>query len=96
MALLRLVGSGVSDWVLALAVYNNDLYAGGHFASPGDYIVRWNGSQWFPLESSVDGTVRALAVFDDNLYAGGHFASPGDHIARWDGSQWSPLASGAN
>lgn len=83
---------------------NNHLYAGGLFIkageSPANNIARWDGANWFPLGSGVNGEVLALAWDSDtnNLYVGGSFAMAGgnqaNHIARWDGADWFPLGAG--
>src|SRR4030095_10465836 len=61
---------GGSDWVVALAIYNDELIAGGRFTSagsgPASRIARWDGTTWAPLGSgvNVDG-VFALTIFED-------------------------------
>lgn len=86
-------GTGTSDPVSALAVYNDGtgaaLYAGGIFLSAGGLVVeniaRWDGSGWSELAGSLgfgtDNWVEALAVFDDGngeaLYVGGAFTTAG-------------------
>jgi hypothetical protein len=86
-------GTGVDDWVYALAVFDDGagpaLYAGGRFTTAGgvtaNQIAKWNGGVWSPLigpsGTGSDDWVRALAVFDDGsgpaLYAGGDFALAG-------------------
>ena len=86
-------GTGVSDSVYALAVFDDGtgpaLYAGGWFITAGgvtvNYIARWDGSTWSALSgpsgTGVDYHVYALAVFDDGsgpaLYAGGWFSTAG-------------------
>jgi hypothetical protein len=108
--------AGVSDaslltGVFALAVSGSDLYAGGNFTTaggnPANYIAKWDGSSWSPLDSGTAGTtpgtygyVHARAVSGSDLYAGGSFSTAGDiaanRIAKWDGSSWTPLGSGVN
>jgi hypothetical protein len=88
--------------VHALAVSGSTLYAGGWFMTAGDananYIAQWDGTNWSPLGSGMDGTVHALAVSHGTLYAGGEFTTAGEttanYIAQWDGTNWSPLGSG--
>ena len=86
-------GSGVSDTVLALAVFDDGsgpaLYAGGEFTRAGGsvarHVAKWDGASWSPLGTGVSGTsddgVSALSVFDDGnglaLYAGGRFTLAG-------------------
>ena len=91
------LGSGVSGPVIALAVFNGELIAGGFFNSAGGTMVsniaRWNGAVWQPLAAGTAGsagTVGALTIHGGNLIAGGFFASAGGiavtNVARWDGS----------
>lgn len=103
------LGSGLSGsgqpMVNALAFgRDGSLYVGGQFTSAGGVaatnIARWDGSQWYPLGSQMNGTVEVLAVgADGSLYAGGNFTSVGGvaalYLARWDGVAWHPLGSGA-
>jgi N-acetylneuraminic acid mutarotase len=79
---------GLNDFVGALAVVGDDLYAGGGFAATGDgtvtnlgYIARYNttGGTWHALPNQgLDYIVWALAVVDDDLYVGGRFMATGD------------------
>lgn len=104
-------GSGVSvngSWsssiaVLALASYQDKLYAtiqtSGHAAS----IWEWNGSSWTQVAGAdlngswSDSTytwVRTLAVYNGYLYAGTGFSgssNPTGDIWRWNGSSWSQV-----
>lgn len=80
--------------VRALAIANNNIYAGGYFASAGgvitNSIAKWDGSEWTALGSGLDlySTVYALA-FDKggNLYTSGWFTIAGDKasgfLAKW-------------
>ncbi len=99
--------SGLSSYepeVLALAVYDNKLIAGGAFTNAGgagaNCIAAWDGSAWSALGSGMDDWVQALTVYDNKLIAGGLFWEAGgveaNHIAVWNGSAWSPLGSGAD
>jgi hypothetical protein len=89
--------------VSALALYDNQLIAGGAFTTAGGVdakrIASWDGSSWSPLGSGMNYYgVGALAVYDNKLIAGGDFTTAGgvsvNYIASWDGSSWSPLGSG--
>src|SRR5262245_30350245 len=103
-------GTGTSDYVAALAMYDDGegpaLYAAGNFTFAGgraaNRIAKWDGSSWTPLGSGLDGDVRALAVHDDGsgpaLFVGGTFTTAGGalakRIAKWNGTSWSALGSG--
>jgi len=115
------LGGGMDGRVEALTVFDDGsgdgpaLYAGGVFTTAGgvktDRIAKWDGAQWSPLGSGMDGgsppddpSVLALLVFDDGsgpaLYAGGNFTIAGgvsaNFIAKWDGAEWLPLGSGVD
>lgn len=97
---------GDSAYVMALAVSGTNLYAGGHFNSPGNNIAKWGGGTWTALGSGLSGDqswkprVYALAASGTNLYVGGWFTTAGGapitNIAKWNGSSWSGLGSGFN
>ncbi len=100
------LGSGTDKVVQTLTVYNNELIAGGSFASPGARIARWNGSLWQPLGGGLENTlnfgfVRSLTQYNGDLIAGGNFFVTVDGqliamIARWNGSSWQPLGNALN
>ncbi len=109
------VGSGsstsVNNQVFALAVYGDQLIAGGDFTAvsgsnaAANRIAAWNGTSWTTLVSGSrdgfsNGEMRALAVFGDKLVGGGSFASFSDgtsanRLAVWDRSSWSAVPAGA-
>ncbi len=85
------------------------LYATGAFPTDADIagdIAAWDGEQWLPLGTGLQGQYfdygSALAVYDTGagpeLYVSGHFETaggvPAKNIARWDGGQWHGLKSG--
>jgi hypothetical protein len=96
------LGSGVGQYVTALAVDGSgNLYAGGTFTSPANYVAKWDGTNWSALGSGMGNLVHALAVDGSgNLYAGGDFTTaggtPANRVAKWDPltSTWSGLGSG--
>lgn len=53
------LGSGMTNCVMSLAIYNNELIAGGYFLTVGgvavNRIARWDGFAWQPLGSGMDG-----------------------------------------
>jgi hypothetical protein len=111
-------GNGsLNNIVYDIAVSGNNVYAGGLFMdvnnhgtilNAGDWVAKWDGSNWSALGSNdagngaVQGSVLALAVNDGNLYAGGYFTNvrnnsetigAADYIAKWDGTNWSAVGS---
>lgn len=98
--------AGLDAQVNATVVYDDGtgpaVYVGGHFTVAGEVIAnkiaRWDGTNWSPVSSGMDGSVHALTVYNGELIAGGNFITaggiPANHIARWDGTSWSPLGSG--
>lgn len=112
-------GYGVAGNVSALAVSGTDLFAGGLFVDACgslvcnsgnfhvNYVARWDGTSWSPLDTGLNSPVTALAVSDVSVYVGGLFtkqclnanctstlATQVNHIAKWDGTSWGRLGEG--
>jgi hypothetical protein len=91
------LGSGMgappsySAAVYALVPYGTDLIAAGGFTMAGgvdaNYIARWSGANWQPLDAGLSAVALALSVHDSNLIAGGGFTMAGArasaYMARW-------------
>lgn len=65
----------------------------------GMRLVRWDGVQWTPITTELDGAVHCLVQLPNgDLIAGGDFLFADTtelrHIARWDGAAWQPYATG--
>jgi hypothetical protein len=98
------LGSGVNDYVWALAVIGQEVFAGGQFTiaggMPANRIARWNGIAWSPFGEGLDDSVFELANWNGNLVAGGRFTLSGGtpvmRIARWDGVSWISLGVGVD
>jgi hypothetical protein len=67
---------------------------------PATNVAQWDGENWSPLGTGINGPVNAVAEFGGEVIAGGKFTSAGGvpvtNIARWDGHEWRPLAGGVN
>jgi len=101
---------GADSEILAVCVWNGDLYAGGVFSQIGsppvdaEGIARWDGSAWSQVgEALGGGYVWKLLPYDGALLAVGGFASvnedPGGQlygIGLWDGNAWRPMGSGSH
>lgn len=96
--------------VLALAVFNNELYAAGQFDRAGGIavngIARWDGTTWRAVGNglrmnggSIVGHARALEVHNGALFVGGEFdradALVVRNVAVWNGTAWAALGTGA-
>lgn len=101
------LADGLGPSVMALALHNGKLYAGGRFKSDGGSgstslqgIAVWDGSSWTEVGGGVDATVNAIALLGDDLIVGGNFSSAGGsatpYIARWNGSTWDDLSATFN
>ena len=101
------IGSGLNSSVNALAIYENNIIAGGFFDSAGGYsanrIAKWDGTKWDSIKIGVNGKVLALAVINDTLlYVGGSFnyafnsGTPlgVNNIAQWSGGLLSAVSQG--
>lgn len=97
-------GFGNPNWyqtILALAVYNGELYAGGNFSisggAPANNIAKWNGTSWSSVGNGANDHVYSMVVYNGELYAAGY---PGfannlpTCVAKWDGSSWSTVGTG--
>ncbi|MBN4052583.1 hypothetical protein JYT82_00560 [bacterium AH-315-K20] len=97
---------GVNGSVASLLAVVEDgqphLYAGGNFLAPGEYVARYDGTQWQRLGDGLNDQVLDLEQFDDGsgpaIYAAGEFTSSGGvtilRIARWNGVLWEPVGAG--
>ncbi len=93
-------GSGVNGPVTALAEYNGDLIAAGHFTTadgqPARGVARWNGSQWYPMGNGLAPGGWGLIEYHGTLvaYTWRHnlMTDTTANLAFWDGSQWRELA----
>ncbi|MDQ3141494.1 MAG: T9SS type A sorting domain-containing protein [Bacteroidota bacterium] len=92
-----------ANMVFDMTVFDCKLIVAGAFQQIGNIsannIAAWDGTNWTPLGSGVNGVVRALAVHNGVLYVGGQFSSAGgnpnsNHIAAWNGSTWTNLDGG--
>ena len=81
-------GFSVSADRAALAVYRNQLYAGGTGG-----VMRWNGSTWESFAPQLYGHVNDLHVYQDVLYIGGSIAG---NLVSWDGTTQQTVAGGAS
>lgn len=93
------LGSGLNGRVKALAVFNNEIYAGGTFTTPSR-VAKWNGSAWVVAGNGLNDSVNVLTVHNGQLYAGGHFTQDGSgtsvrFIARLNTStnKWEAVAN---
>jgi len=91
--------------VWSLIVFENDLFAGGHFSEAGGQgasnVARWDGQHWYST-GGIDvgsqfstGAVTAFSVWDGALFAGADISPPSGprygRVLRWDGHLWVPL-----
>ena len=103
------MGNGFNNAVLALTVFNGEVYAGGIFDSSRDgstalnHIAKWNGTTWVQVGEGLNDTIYALTVdsVHNKLYAGGGFTQtglgvPAKHIAEWTGTNWQEVGGGTN
>ncbi|MFT6082274.1 MAG: hypothetical protein ACJAQZ_004353 [Planctomycetota bacterium] len=95
---------GVDHWASDFLSWSNgDLFALGRFSPVGGLIAkgisRWDGTDWHPLATGMDGRIEALHALPNNdIVAGGafhHSDAPGSqNIARFDGNNWNALGTG--
>jgi len=86
-------GRGNSMGVVALAVHQSRLIAGGGSSSYSESpVCAWDGSSWISLGPNSN-SVYALATYGDLLVAGGFisYGVPVNSVIAWNGSSWSAL-----
>ena len=72
---------GVNGVILAMHVFNGELYVGGGFTYAGggtvavQNLAKWDGTQWYSIPGlvSIDNGVEAFADMNGKLYIGGAF-----------------------
>lgn len=83
---------------MALGLSGNDMYVGSTITTVDGHtipnIAVWQGTEWQPLMTGVNGTVYALRAHETGLYVGGQFTEaggqPANFIARY-APGWQPL-----
>ena len=59
--------SWLSGSVNSLALLGGEVYAGGYFTlaggTPANRIAKWNGTNWSPLGTGMNGSVQALTIW---------------------------------
>jgi hypothetical protein len=81
-------GTNPGDIPTSVQQFHQDLYVGDSF-----FLLRWNGSAWFMVDSPVEVNALALSTTGDSLVVGGHFHP---YVAFWDGTRWWPAGAGVN
>src|SRR5438876_1633437 len=60
-----------------------------------NHIARWDGANWHPLGTGIDGTVVQMATLGDELFVVGAFSSAGSRpaasVAKWSATNWPDL-----
>ncbi len=86
---------GEDPGVVALGVYNGELYVASQFPGPRSWgsVQRWDGAQWHRF---ISGSVYAYAFanYRDELIIAGFISA--HTVVRWDGSSLQPLSRGTN
>jgi hypothetical protein len=66
--------------------------------NPGNYIAAYDGENWTPLGTGMNGQVNYILATEDYLYAAGAYSAAGGAnaqlLARWDGEQWCGYGTG--
>ena len=101
------LGTGVDNWVNALAKMDDTLFVAGRLNTAGGLptgkIAAWHGGSWSNLAGGVtnasDTEIDALAVLDDTLFVGGVFTGAGgtsgiNRVAAWSRGAWTGLGAG--
>jgi hypothetical protein len=100
------VGYGIRgsiSFVNKMQTFNDELIVGGYFNksgdanNPGNFIAKWNGSNWSELGSGLDDRVHDIKVHQNKVFVTGVFKTAGaisaEGIAIWDGTNWCSLGT---
>lgn len=103
----QLLGTAMNGQVMALAVHEGSLIAGGEFSVAGgntvNCLARWTGANWELVGGGVganfSASVSALMSNGSSLLVGGGFTTAGGQpisrsIAMWDGQDWESISPG--
>jgi hypothetical protein len=87
---------GITEWVYALAVHGNSIYASGVW-STNVHIWVWNGTNWSTIGIAENAPyVSDFAFLGNDVYASGFFSQingvPAVGLARWDGTNWHAVS----
>lgn len=90
------MGSGIVSPVTSIAIYNNEIYAGGAwlwYSIQSNSIVKWKDTSWVAVGTGVKknnnsyGEVHAMITYNNALYVAGIFTKAGTdsafNIAKW-------------
>ncbi|HBS88557.1 MAG: hypothetical protein A2W91_18120 [Bacteroidetes bacterium GWF2_38_335] len=91
--------SGGSASVQEMVVFNDTLFIAGsihtEWGNPGNYLVKWDGEDFFPMNEEPDSNVYYLKSTDDMLFIAGKFDSIGNtytnNFAMYDGTEYHSL-----
>ena len=83
-------------WIETCAMFQNEMYFGGWFwDSTGVFhnFVKFDGANWYDVDSSFTGGVHSMVVYNNELYLGGAgFTNvPGKCIVKYDGTHFTTL-----
>jgi hypothetical protein len=99
-------GAGLNSPAGALAVIDDQVFAGGFFGMAGEadaaFIAAWDGDAWSSLGEGVGNTIigfpLTMAASSNALVVGGSFHTAGtnrvSNVAAWNGNSWAPLGRG--
>jgi hypothetical protein len=89
---------GGMDGVTDLDIFQGKLIVAGTYfqgdcaGNPGNFIAAYDGQNWTPLGTGMDGQVNYVLATEDYLYAAGAYTVAGEvqtnALARWDGERW--------
>lgn len=108
-AIGRGIGADDQGGVMALCVFNGELYAGGQFTTmdsiPCNGLAKYNDSsdEWSSVGDGVWGLgsiINDMVVYNDELYITGSFyymdGLPVNKICKYDGSNFCAISNGLN
>jgi hypothetical protein len=64
---------GLQPGIKAMTTYDNELIVAGTFTTPVGRVARFDGTNYYPLDSGVSGTTARMVIYNNELIVGGYF-----------------------
>jgi len=91
--------------IWSMVEFDGDLWVAGIYGGirnlsgqtligPYDLVMRWDGDNWIPSKTDINGVPQTLIVYNDKLYASGYLGNNGGtnvYLRVWNGTSWEAL-----
>jgi hypothetical protein len=107
--LLLLSANAKSQWItdcgqgdgmiVSFTSFNDTLYGTGFFTNicgaNAKYIAKWDGTQWYPVDTGLREAGHRVEVLNNELYVAGYRQTQDSNwVLKWDGAHFQKLGEG--